>query len=521
MAYAPSVNDNSGQIMAQGIQGFGQQLAQGLQDYQKHKVHNQALQGENEGIINALTTNPDLAKYLPQDSQKLLEKKMKAGGLSLADSAKLNGYLTAGVKTYQMDTQMKLQQAQIAEANAQAQQRMAMARQAAQEGEWMQRINGPAGTPPDAPQAQMQQTGPSVAVSDNVAAMMQQTPSQAVSPQAQIAPQGRAAQVSAPPQGVGSSFYGPGRSQIPTPNIDMLKRAIAMGAPAHVIASIKKVADTELAQVNEERKLQEQKINKIEFEKNGRTYVRTVNAMTGEVLGEAPVNALVKSVQDEKDFHLFKTANDSAEADLKVLSTDAEQARIELADIGRMRELVSKYGATTQWGDEIKTEMANAWASITGEKNVRIGSQQEFFALIQRQIVNSSRAIKGQGAITGTEREMTGKTAARAGLSIDANLAILDNVEKLHKRTVMLRSEANKLRRGGKTPAEIAMALEDLRDTEPVFWGKDTPAPKSDPNAPVSGGNTVSADPQEGFTATNPKTGQKMIKQNGKWEPIK
>ena len=131
MPYAPSVNDNSGQIMAQGIQGFGQQLAQSFGDYQKHKVHNQALQGENEGIINALTTNPDLAKYLPQDSQKLLEKKMKSGGLSLADSAKLNGYLTAGVKTYQMDTQMKLQQAQMQEMQAQAAQRMAQAQQIA------------------------------------------------------------------------------------------------------------------------------------------------------------------------------------------------------------------------------------------------------------------------------------------------------------------------------------------------------------------------------------------------------
>jgi hypothetical protein len=464
-AYAPTVNDNSGQIMAQGIQNFGQQLAQGLQDYQKNKIHNQALQGENEGIINALAQTPELAKYLPQESQKLLDKKLKAGGLSLADSAKLNGYLTAGVKTYQMGQQMQLQQAQIAETMAQARQREAQAAQmASAPGELAAAMGGGMGGMPAPQQAPMQP-----AVQGNTVA----------------------------PAPAGTFRYAPQAQAPQTPPVSALEAMQRYmsggGRNPQVVEQLNRLATQE-----REAQAQAAKLSEVRYEKRREgTDEVTIDARTGKEVARGKVNSPTMAPEDQirvaAETHRINSQNDAAVKTLGDLSQDTERARVEMADIDRMRALISKHGAKTEWGDELKAEISNAWSSITGQPT-KVASQQEFFALLQRQIVNSSKSIKGEGSVTGVEREMTGKQAARAGISTEANLALLDNVWKLHERTVALKKLDNDLRKQGKTPAERSAALEDARDSMPIFWGK-----KEAPDAPDTPKPMTAADLEKEF----------------------
>jgi hypothetical protein len=324
----------------------------------------------------------------------------------------------------------------------------------------------------------MQQTGPNVAVSDNVAAMMQQTPSQAVSPQAQIAPQGRAAQVSAPPQGVGASMYGQPRVSVPTPNIDMLNRAIKMGAPASVVATLKKGADTEISQINEERKLNERKINKISFEKGGRTWTRTEDAMTREVLGEAPENALVKSVQDEKDFHLFKTANDDATKRLGLLSDASEVAQGKLASIGRIEEYYAK-GAESGFAQASLTEIASAIGRATGRKDLKLADQQALNTELTKFALEVAESAKG--AVSDYERKIFMQSVANSDNTPAANRKILATVRKMAERTVELQKTRLSMEDDGKsTPAEIYRAVEKKRISMPLF-DESPAAPKANP----------------------------------------
>ena len=455
MPYAPTVNDNSGQIMAQGIQGFGQQLAQGLQDYQKHKIHNQALQGENEGIINALTTNPDLAKYLPQDSQKLLEKKMKAGGLSLADSARLNGYLTAGVKTYQMDVQMKTQQAQAAEMQAQAAQRMAQAQQLASAPAELQQLMGgvqqPQPSPVQAPVAPVQ--GNSVA-----------------------------------PAPEGTFRYGQqpqGPQTPPVSALDAMRRYVSSGKPINPY-----VADHLKNLVVQEREAAAQadkatKLNVVKMREGDQEV--TYDARTGKELARGKVNSPTMPAEDqikvETEKHRINSTNDAAVKRLEDLSTDAEKAQSKLSAIQRIDSLYAA-GAESGFAQKSLTEISSALARATGKKDLKLANQQQINAELAKFAVDSADSIKGQGSITENERQMVKDTAASTENTPEANRALLAVVHKMSTRTVALQKLRLELEDAGVEPARISREIEKVRVSMPLFDESAT-APKSDPAADI------------------------------------
>ncbi|WP_187830486.1 hypothetical protein [Siccirubricoccus phaeus] len=54
-------------------------------------------------------------------------------------------------------------------------------------------------------------------------------------------------------------------------------------------------------------------------------------------------------------------------------------------------------------------------------------------------------------------------------------------------------------------------------DLPPSLTSNAPPAARDVPAAPGSG---PGADPLEGHTATNPATGQRIIRQNGRWVPL-
>jgi hypothetical protein len=93
------VQDQRGQLLAQGIATAGQSMAQGFQAYQQNKIRNQAIQGENEALLKVFASDPELKKYAPEGLDKFLDKSMKGGGLSLKDNVQLNGMLNTTLKT--------------------------------------------------------------------------------------------------------------------------------------------------------------------------------------------------------------------------------------------------------------------------------------------------------------------------------------------------------------------------------------------------------------------------------------
>ena len=451
-AYAPTVNDNSGQIMAQGIQGFGQQLAQGLQDYQKHKVHNQALQGENEGIINALTTNPDLAKYLPQDSQKLLEKKMKAGGLSLADSAKLNGYLTAGVKTYQMDTQMKLQQAQMQEMQAQAAQRMAQAQQmASAPGELQAALGGGMG---GMPAPQQGQPMPAPVQGNSVAPAPEGTFRYAPAPQGPQMPSGGALQA-------------------------MQRYMAGGGRNPQVIEQLNRLTTQE-----REAQAQAAKLSEVRYEKrrDGDQEV-TIDARTGKEVSRgkvnSPVNTPEEAIRIATETNRINVTNAAAVKRLDALSDDAEKAQSKLGAIERIDALYAK-GAESGFAQKSLTEISSALARATGKKDLKLENQQQINAELAKFAVDAADSIKGQGSITENERLMVKDTAASTENTPEANRALLAVINKMSKRTIALQKLRLELEDEGVEPARISREIEKVRVSMPLF-DESAPAPKANP----------------------------------------
>jgi hypothetical protein len=447
MPYAPSVNDNSGQIMAQGIQGFGQQLAQSFGDYQKHKVHNQALQGENEGIINALTTNPDLAKYLPQDSQKLLEKKMKAGGLSLADSAKLNGYLTAGVKTYQMDTQMKLQQAQMQEMQAQAAQRMAQAQQmASAPGELQAALGG-------APAPQQGQPMPAPVQGNTVAPAPEGTFRYAPQQQAPQMPSGGALQA-------------------------MQRYMSGGGRNPQVIEQLNRLTTQE-----REAQAQAAKLSEVRYEKrrDGDQEV-TIDARTGKEVSRgkvnSPVNTPEEAIRIATETNRINVTNAAAIKRLDALSDDAEKAQSKLGAIDRIDALYAK-GAESKFAQKSLTDLAAAIGTATGRKDLKLANQQQLNAELAKFAVDAADSIKGQGSITENERLMVKDTAASTENTPEANRALLAVIKKMSTRTIALQKLRLELEDEGIEPARISREIEKVRVSMPLFDESAPAAPKT------------------------------------------
>lgn len=448
MPYAPTVNDNSGQIMAQGIQNFGHSLAQGLQDYQKNKIHTQALQGENEGMIGALLNNPKMAHYLPKDAQPLLDKKMKAGGLSLADSARLNGMLTAGFKTFQMGQQMELQQAQIAETMAQARQREAMAAQAA---------SAPA----------------ELAAALGGGAPAQQMPAPAPIQGNPVAP--------APE---GTFRYAPQAQGPKTPPVSALeayRNYMSSGRTINPVVAdnLKNLVLREQEQAAQSDKADVMRVVKVREGDQEVTY----DARKGTKIASGKVNSPTMAPEDqirvETEKHRINSQNDAAVKRLELLSDDAEKSQSKLSAIKRIDDLYAK-GAESGFAQKSLTELASAIGRATGRKDLKLADQQTLNAELAKFAVDAADSIKGQGSITENERQMVKDTAASAENTPEANRALLKVVQKLASRTIELQKLRLELEDEGIDPARISREIEKVRSSRSLFE-EDAPAPAAKP----------------------------------------
>lgn len=116
-AYAPGIQDIRGQLLGQGIQQAGQNIASGYTEYRANQQKDQSARGIVTGI---LSQNPDLVKNAGEDTQKLLEK-FKTGNTGLDDNVYLAGLMATAAKQKGEAQQQQMQQLQIAASQRQQQ----------------------------------------------------------------------------------------------------------------------------------------------------------------------------------------------------------------------------------------------------------------------------------------------------------------------------------------------------------------------------------------------------------------
>lgn len=110
MPYAPGVQDQSGQNLAQGINQFGNSMQQGMHNFQQNQIMTSQSIGKVDAAIKA---NPELEQVLtgplaPKDAAAAYAKLTGGGNVNMKDAALLSQF----TDTFQQVKQQKLKQQQ-------------------------------------------------------------------------------------------------------------------------------------------------------------------------------------------------------------------------------------------------------------------------------------------------------------------------------------------------------------------------------------------------------------------------
>lgn len=142
----------------------------------------------------------------------------------------------------------------------------------------------------------------------------------------------------------------------------------------------------------------------------------------------------------------------------------AEASRIQSGSINRIRELY-KQGATSGFAQNVLTQAGAAMARITG-KETKIANQQELEKNLGNIMLRTSQELmKGGGSVSNFERELVAKAQANPNLSPQANLQILDVMQKLADRNIALEKERIRLDDLGVSTTQISRELAKMRDS--------------------------------------------------------
>ncbi len=125
-AYSPGNQDISGQLMAQGISRFGDELQKGFQTYQQNKMLTAQSTAKFEGALRA---NPEILELFknpntptPTDATKAFEKLQRDGAVGLKDAAILAQFADSYTSNKQQMQEQQMRQAQMVAAQRQAEQ---------------------------------------------------------------------------------------------------------------------------------------------------------------------------------------------------------------------------------------------------------------------------------------------------------------------------------------------------------------------------------------------------------------
>ena len=142
----------------------------------------------------------------------------------------------------------------------------------------------------------------------------------------------------------------------------------------------------------------------------------------------------------------------------------------------------------------------------------------QVFEMLQKQLQIHAQP-KGQGQVSNFERELFSKALPNMGMdpaALQKGISISRKLDEFDQRVAKVYRD-NARKNGGVPNAvdindEIDKLGSPLSPADMNFLNKTSEGKASAPAAPQA---------QEGMTATNPKTGERIILRGGKWEPLK
>jgi len=208
--------------------------------------------------------------------------------------------------------------------------------------------------------------------------------------------------------------------------------------------------------------------------KGGKT-IQSVDALTGEPLGEAAPDAPAKYVltpEETAKAEQLKVLGvkdaENAQALLNTVSEAASKAKTNISRMNRIQELYDQ-GETTGWGQEAVNTLTGIAARAGIVPRETQAKKEELQMLLAKDAMEkSSEYFKGQGAVSDSERARIDKIAQNIGKTPEANLAAMKMARALNERAVKDEILRRQLLDAGKSPLEAAEAIRRARIDSPL-----------------------------------------------------
>lgn len=198
---------------------------------------------------------------------------------------------------------------------------------------------------------------------------------------------------------------------------------------------------------------------------SGERFIRDANGRL-QAAGSNPNVTTVVAGQKAGAEAEAKAGVEDAHKQLGEVGKNAEQARVQVAQIGRIQDLYAN-GATSGFGQDTLTKSAAALSRITG-KDYNIGNQQQLEKELGKFVLDQASALSGQGQISDSERTAIQEAAANKTLSPQANMQILGVFKQIADRNIAMERERIRLDDAGVPPVQVAKEIRRLRDSMPI-----------------------------------------------------
>lgn len=193
------------------------------------------------------------------------------------------------------------------------------------------------------------------------------------------------------------------------------------------------------------------------------------------------------------------------------LAGEGQKARQMVADIDTLTELGKNIG--TGKGAEL-TARLGPWAESIGVPIKGLSDIQAFEAIVNR--VAPSMRVPGSGAQSDFELKNFLKSLPTLGNTPEGNAIAAATMKGLQENKIRASEIGSKALNGEITRPQAEKMLRELPDPMEGYraYTKSKPTSAKPAEAPKAGSVT------EGATATNPKTGERMIFEGGQWKPL-
>lgn len=212
-------------------------------------------------------------------------------------------------------------------------------------------------------------------------------------------------------------------------------------------------------------------------------------------------------------------ATKSAEAYIKkyeAISTAGERARMDIPQLDLARRLTEDPNFYSGVGEKYNLLLKRAIVTLGGDPNTA-APQEAFRKIVSASILDQIKGMAGTGQIRVAEIKIMEQAAANADNTPQANRLLLELSSRLQKRAAAIADMAQGYN-GGRLDSGFDRKVAAYDRTNPMISDKEIPDFRK-----IIGGPKSQAAPgaiQEGATATNKATGQKLLFKGGQWTPV-